>query len=195
MQKSFVTVLLLCSAVAAFAQGTVQFSNNALSRISAWPPAPPVMIPVTVSYNFGLFYGIGQSTSLTFLSSQLGVSSTVSAGVIANPADRRSPLNTVGIPGTTPGEADVWIQFKVWDSSFGTDWQAAINQGIFFHETQIVNVVPLGPATGPGVAIWQGATGTVTSQIQGFAMWIPEPSTFALAGLGAAALMIFRRRQ
>ena len=52
-----------------------------------------------------------------------------------------------------------------------------------------------GPATGPGVAIWQGPTGTVTSQIQAFVIWIPEPSTFALVGLGAPALMIFRRRQ
>ena len=194
MQKTFVTVLLLCSAAAAFAQGTVQFSNGVLTRISAWPPAPPVVIPLTDSYNFGLFYGIGQSTSLTFLSTQLGVNSTVNAGVIVNPTDHKSAMNTIGIPGTNPGEADVWIQFKVWDSSFGTDWQSARTTGIF-SETKIVNVPPLGPATGPGVAIWQGATGTVASQIQGFAIWIPEPSTFALAGLGAAALMIARRRK
>ena len=40
--------------------------------------------------------------------------------------------------------------------------------------------------------------GTVGSQIQGFGLnWyiVPEPSSFALAGLGAAALMIFRRRK
>ena len=72
MQKTFVTVLLLCSAAAAFAQGTVWFSNGALSRISMGPwGGPYVAIPVTESFNFGLFYGIGESTSLTFLSTQL----------------------------------------------------------------------------------------------------------------------------
>jgi len=32
------------------------------------------------------------------------------------------------------------------------------------------------------------------TRTDGFTVFVPEPSTFALAGLGAAALMIFRRR-
>jgi hypothetical protein len=38
-----------------------------------------------------------------------------------------------------------------------------------------------------------GPPGTSQQSI-GFVVYIPEPSTFALAGLGAAAMMIFRRR-
>ena len=193
MQKTFVTILLLGSAVATLAQGTVQFSNGALSRISLYPGGG---FPPSAYINFGLFYGIGESTSLTFLSSQLGVNSTYSAGVIVNPADRKSPLNTVGIPGTTPNETDVWIQFKGWDSSFGTDWLAASIEASYlgYGVSQIRNIAALGQPTGPGVQIWQGATGTDPTRIPAFAI-VPEPSTFALVGLGAAALMIVRQRK
>ena len=189
MQKTFVTILLLGSAVATLAQGTVQFSNGALSRISLYPGGG---FPPSAYINFGLFYGIGESTSLTFLSSQLGVNSTYSAGVIVNPADRKSPLNTVGIPGTSAGETDVWIQFKGWDASFGTDWQDGM-RGWPSGQSKIVNVAALGPTTGPGVAIWQGANGTVPTQIPAFT-FSPEPSTLALVGLGAVMLMFFHRR-
>lgn len=63
-----------------------------------------------------------------------------------------------------------------------------------------------GPASGSSV-IWQessniqdiggtppGPAGLSQNSI-GFTVFVPEPSTFALAGLGTAALMIFRRRK
>ena len=120
----------------------------------------------------------------------------MSAGIIVNPTDRKSPLNTVGIPGTTGNETDVWIQFKGWESSFGTDWQSAMIPGTWFGQSRIVNVASLGPPTGPGVAIWQGVSGTVTTQ--NLALVItrsPEPSPMTLFGLGVAAVLIFRRRE
>ena len=147
MRKTFVTVLLLCSAAAAFAQGTVQFSNGALSRVSMGPPGGPyVAIALTESFNFGLFHGIGESTSLTFLSTQMGMSSTANEGISANPTDRKTALNTVEIPGATPGETDVWIQVKGWDSSFGTDWVTALQQvTLWVGVSSIRNVGPPRP--------------------------------------------------
>ena len=191
MQKTFVIVLLLCSAVAAPGQGTVQFSNGAFSRIFIFPDI--LVVPTPQPWlNFGLFYGIGESTSPSLLP-QLGVNSTITAGVIANSSDGKSAMNTVQLPGTVPGETDVWIQVKGWDASFGTDWPAAITQGSWFGQTTIVNVGALGPTTGPGLNIWQGATGTDPTRIS-WLMIVPEPSTFALAGLGAVMLMLFHRR-
>lgn len=195
MKKTLMMVLLLCPAALAFAQGSVHFSNSTLSRISLITPmVPPYDIPLTPNINFGLFYGIGQSTSLTFLSSWIGVNSTSTAGIIVNPADRKTVMTTVALPGTSPGETDVWLQVKAWDTAFGTDWVEASLSGQWFGESQTRNVGALGPPTGPGVWIWQPATGTSPILIPAFVIGIPEPSMLALAGLGTAALFVFRRR-
>ena len=116
MQKPFMTALLLYSAVAASGQGTVYFSNNALSRVKMVdlgqlttnnvPTSPGGLI------NYGLFYGVGQSNTLTLLADTIGVNSTSSAGIIASPSDGTSLLTAVRIPGTTEGETDVWVQVE-----------------------------------------------------------------------------------
>jgi uncharacterized membrane protein (DUF485 family) len=215
MKKLLISSAATLFTVAALAQGTVIFSNSALyknslgdlgSAASTWIAVPAV----AGSINYGLFYGIGQSTSLTFLSSTLGVNSTLTPGVIASSADGTSSLNLVQIPGTSSlgGDANVWFQVKGWSASFGTDWAAAqvaaqTTHGDYFGQTAIVNAQPLGPQTGPPTPLWQSATGISPNKFAGgFAMFsfnggavTPEPSTMALAGLGMAAMLIFRRRK
>ena len=116
MKTILAATLVACSALVACGQGTVAFSNGTLYRISGgalnYSNLPPSIepAPTSLSLEYGLFYGIGESTSLTLLTSQFGVSSTTGNGLIANPADSVSPLTVVGIPGTTPGETDIWLQ-------------------------------------------------------------------------------------
>jgi len=196
MKKLLITGALLGAVTAALAQGTVQFSNNALARLSVTSGGTSAQIPLTASYNFGLFFGIGQSTSLQFLSTQLGVNSSSSLGIIANPADRKSSMTAIQLPGTVAGQTDVWIQIRGWESSYGSDWAAAKLEGSVYGESLIRNVGALGPSTGPGLNIWQSAAGTSQSAINAFALTVvPEPTTMALAGLGIASLLIFRRRK
>jgi hypothetical protein len=117
MQKTIVAILLLGSAVAAFVQGTVQFSNGAFNRVSYLAEAGVTTAPVPTTpglISYGLFYGIGESTSLTLLTSQFGANSTVTAGVIASPVDNPTPLYVVAIPGTYGNEADVYLQMAGW---------------------------------------------------------------------------------
>jgi hypothetical protein len=213
MRKTFVTMLLLGSAFAAFAQGTVYFSNNLFDKISSGdglnPPSTWTVVPATAGLlNFGLFYGIGatQPASLTFLGSVSGVNSTTTPGLIVNTSG--NPITALAIPGTTPGETDVWVQIAGWSASFGTDWVAALSaariwgSGNYFGETGVVNVAPaaggLGPVNGVGAMIWQIPTGTDPTKFAGgFAVLnpfiVPEPSTVALFGLGVAAVLIFCR--
>jgi len=55
--------------------------------------------------------------------------------------------------------------------------------------------IPLAPNGGPYNTIFGTGVGFIGSWNLNYYSAIPEPSTFALAGLGAAALMIFRRRK
>jgi hypothetical protein len=217
MKKLLITTSATLLTVAVFAQGTVIFSNGALNKISNGVAGSAsstwTVVPATAGlFNFGLFYGTGatQPGSLTFLGSVSGVNSAANAGLIVNTTGSGG-INALGIPGTTPGETDVWIQVAGWSHSFGTDWAAAqtaaaTTAGDYFGRSTVINVAAnaggLGPNIGPGAIIWQSASGTDPTRITGgFAMFTfggavtPEPSMMALAGLGMAAMLIFRRRK
>ena len=207
MKTILAATLIACSALAAFGQGTVSFSNGALYRISTGdpgivssPPANPV--PTSVTLEYGLFYGIGESTSLTLLTSQFGVSSSTGDGLIASPADSQTPLTLVSIPGTSPGETDVWLQMAAWSASFGTDYIAAHNAFLAFDyrvwwgQSKIANITAgLGPTTGPGAAIWTFSTNTSGTAIPAFVLvqLIPEPTLLALVALSTTMVMARRR--
>jgi len=192
MKKLLVTTAATLLAVAAFAQGTVYFSNGAFNKISLNDGTTTSLVPTTAGLiNYGLFYGTGATkpATLTFLGIA-GVNSTVSAGIIA--AADGSVVTALPITGTQPNDANVWVQIAGWSASAGTDWAAAP----YFGATAVVNAANLGPSTGPGAALWQTASGTDPKKFAGgfVISAVPEPTTMALAGLGLAALL-FRRRK
>ena len=91
------------------------------------------------------------------------------------------------IVGTSPGET-VQLYVIGWDRSFGTDpLVAALNFASVGWSSAIHYT--LGSTVAPGVPLSVAGIG-------GFGVHLtPEPSTFALAGLGAAAVLILRRRR
>jgi hypothetical protein len=205
MKKLLVTTAATLMTVAVFAQGTVYFSNGAFNKISSGASGSAsstwTLMPATAgALDFGLFYGTGttQPATLSFAGVS-GYNSTANAGVIANATG--GAITALPIPGTTPGETDVWIQIAGWSATFGTNWagaKASTTQGDYWGQSAVVNVGSLGPTTGPGAAIWQTATGTDPAKIAGgFAVFtnVPEPTTITLAGLGVAAMLILRRRK
>jgi hypothetical protein len=202
MKATLILILLLTSALATLGQGTVQFSNTSLSKLSTVEIlGTPAVVPTTPGLiQYGLFYGIGQSTSLTLLTSQFGVNNTVTDGLIANPVDGSSPMNVVPIPGTSGGDTDVWVQVLAWSASFGTDYvsahQAFLAEAgpVFWGQSHVVNLNGLGPTTGPGIAMWTSSTGTNPHVIQAFTIsFVPEPGVFALAGLAMVSLACRRK--
>jgi len=206
MKKLILSLTLVAAVATAYGQGNIAFSNGSFYRISTgaqdslastWVPATNAL----QSFSFGIWYGLGESTSLTFLTSQLGVNSTSSAGIIANPSDNKSALTAVPIPGSAVGQANVWLQIKGW--TYGMTPAAAEQavkdgvMGVYFGQTDIRNINPLTGSPSPGTAIWQLASGTSTRLFKAFTMFtvVPEPSIMALAGLGIASMLIFRRRK
>lgn len=189
MKKALLTLAVVGLTVASYAQGTVAFVNTATSAVKlVVPGTSTVSVPTTAGLiNYGLFWGT--SSDNLALAPALGANSTSNAGIIAGNASLTYVIN--GAQELTT----YWMQVKGWDASFGSDWQLASTKGNWFGQTDIRQVTTAANL-GPGTAIWQSATGTNPNRFYALQLTpVPEPTTFALAGLAGAALLIFRRRK
>ncbi len=205
MKKLLVTIAITASCVCAFAQGKVTFGNDSNHLITfstdtgmlksastadatglAGLAAPQVgsANPINLA-NFTAQLLAGTSAS------SLAPVSTVVAG-LAGLADGRlanTPVTLTGIPAGTPA----FFQVLVYETSAGS-YANALNK-YFAGQSPVFQVTPgsiVGPPIAsplaPGNSTWANGPITLTGLV-------PEPSTFALAGLGAAAMLIFRRRK
>jgi hypothetical protein len=202
MKKLILTLALVGVSAVAFGQGTVNIENDLhvvqlttdtsklLAADVAWAGQPiPVdlgtggFIPSGKSIVVGL-YGGTTSTSLSLLTT-LPLSADANSftdGVI-------SP-NGFTLPTGFPGGTAAFFSFAAWDGAFATPFLAAAN-GSYAGDSGVFTVTPSSGTTLPAsiqTASWTGGPVVLTAVV-------PEPSTFALAGLGAAALLIFRRRK
>lgn len=213
MKKLLLTAFALTAAVGVFAQGTVNFQN----RISATSLQTHVYLsPSTVNYSV-TGNGTGDypagTTSWTGYTALSG--SSYLAAIISAPSgtpDPKSPscwgnlvapFRTGAAAGYFLGgaatlgnvakdAASASLQVFAWDNTSGlyatpaaayTAWQnGLINAGF----SSVLTVSAIGGEfnTPPNL------TGLTSFNIY----LVPEPTTMALAGLGAAALLIFRRR-
>jgi len=89
-----------------------------------------------------------------------------------------SQLNAPDAPGYTGGNAQL-------QASMG-------GPGAFYGISGIASAIPLAAVAGPYASVW--GTSAIPSMSMNY-YTVPEPATFALAGLGAAALLILRRRK
>jgi hypothetical protein len=114
MRKTLTTILLIGSAVLAFAQGTINFQNSFLTPISLQLLNPdgshyrtPVAVPTTAGLvNYGVFYGTSAGSlglvPVTY-STPLIPNSTVTAGLVP------APTTAFTIPGSNPGETTWFV--------------------------------------------------------------------------------------
>jgi hypothetical protein len=195
MKKTLLTLALVAAtAIATYAQGTVQFNNNSLTRVT-WVDATGANRG-NVAVGTAVFFGLFVNGSLTPVSTpgttdRLGTISQTTPGVFAAPSGGLYP-----IPGHLPNET-VQLQVRGWSSSFGSDWQAASRTpGALFGATDVRPVV-LGQETAAAAVIWQLATQTAPDKFRPLVLFevVPEPSTIALAVLGLGSLLLFRRRK
>ena len=208
MKKLILTLTLVAAVVSAYGQGSVAFSNGTLSRHSIYSQYPIEGAPVWTTpglLKYGLWYGVGSASAVNTNAAPwiIGVNSTLYAGEIASSADGKTPLSNVPLgTETSVNQSDIWVQVIAWDARYD-DWQSAranpdpFGVIIFGAMTDVVNINSLGNPAILGVSIWQSATGTnprLLNPLQ-MTMVIPEPTTVALAGLGAVGLLVARRRR
>jgi hypothetical protein len=208
MKKLITTLAITAICVGAFAQGKVAFVNDSL-HVYYMDPNPlnlraadvglagtrtPLLgnLPSGVSLRADLYAGTS-AASLTL------VSSTTMSGAVLG----RQLTSNVTLP--IAGGIPQFFQVQIRDSLFATAALAEAGQSYFGYGTVFTTV----PGTGagynsiistiaPALSTW--ANGTYDLGTAGFGAIkvgaiVPEPTSMVLAGLGAASLLMFRRKQ
>lgn len=211
MKRNLLVGLLSVGIVAsAFSQGTVVFNNlNSAGGVKAPiygpDPANPAAslqgntatgIPVgTQVYPGALLQGTTYSAQLWAATganaaeaSLLGASNPTTDFRTGNAAGYVNQITST-LQGVAKDAAAATLQLRVWDNSGGvSSWDAAVARGGGYGKSTLFNVSAIGGDLNPAPLL----VGLTSFNINGA---VPEPSSFALAGLGAAALLIFRRRK
>jgi hypothetical protein len=211
MKKILVTTLVACALVSsALAQGTITFVSpigsvkytpDGTTAAVAFPAGNPAQVAGFGQLNIAAYY----NTAGTAISMS-GAYPNLTGWKLFSPILHQIAPLAGGVPGAvlTSGNdvaagANIQLEIVAWTGSFadftaaaaaGTGllaWSGDSRSGGGLGWTQAIGSLP----PGTPAAILTGA-----SAYNGLVLApIPEPSTFALAGLGAAALLIFRRRQ
>ena len=205
MKKILLTIALTAVCAGAFAQGKIAMANDSLHLAYFGPTVKGADAALA-----------GQKVTLaatpsgsTFLVDLFG---GTSAGTMSL---QQSTTFAAAIPGgwsrnfisaNLAGNTTYTFQVKIREASFATA-EAAQAGGGYYGFSQVFTMIPGGgipynsivnPNT-PAFSTW--AAGNVALPGGGFgaisveAIPVPEPSSMALAGIGAASLLMFRRRK
>jgi hypothetical protein len=181
MKKLILTTVLLAglsTSVSVYAQGTVFFDNTGGGLVYV---GADTSTPLAVDVNGQLLGGSPQ----TSIQTMVGVSGTaIDFGVFADPSGL-----SFQVPGTPVGTT-AQLEVKLWLNPAYPDYAAALAGGDAVADSGIFS----NPTGGDGTPAALGKTLTGMPEMHLLSN-VPEPTTFALLGLGAGALLLFRRRK
>jgi hypothetical protein len=223
MKKLLLTTAVLAIAVGATAQGTVQFKTRdtlATPAIFTQVFGPSVdntyrsgntaqNLPAGgQTYTGAPLTGTGWTAGLWSVSGSVIPAGTVTPyGVIDNSLVQATPTTTFRT-GTSAGSvalttatlanvavdaSSAVLQVRVWPSSFGS-WANAVSAFNLGDPLAAIGASPMFVVNGIGGLV------NTAPQMDGIVSFslvtaVPEPSSFVLAGMGLASLLIFRRRK
>lgn len=186
MKKSVVIAVLglaAASTTTAFGQGAINIGNYRGSYNPVlWDPSVPDVggARVNASHGVQLTLWYGEGTGVGALTSSLALTwNTVAQG---NGFVGYYDAITVTLPNWSPGDI---YSFQV-RASGDTQWGPVIGSSEVWQETSNIGNIGGEPPGPPGVS---------ANSIGLSVAIVPEPSSFALLGLGAAGLALLRRRQ
>lgn len=173
------STLLVGLAAGAFAQGFISLDN--IQNTGTSPSATTNGLfflgnALTHGDLNAAFYGGTDSANLSLIASFSGAAAA-GTGAFGDGTFLDPTGNSYAIPGST---STAFFRIEAW---MGTATSFA-NATIKGQSSVFANPVAVSPNTPPDFV-----------NMPAVIIAVPEPSTFALAGLGAAALLIFRRRK
>lgn len=202
------TMVLVGLTASVFAQGTIVYYNRVTGGASALVYGPESDPTISKTGNTAAGFPEGTQTYGGLPLAGTGFTASLWAGAAGTVMDALTLVpdsfkdfrtggfagainnsgGVIAIPGVGEG-ASAALQLRVWDNLGGTitSWQAAVDAGVLLGWSPVFDSPALG-----GLAPPPNMTG-----LESFNLYtvIPEPSTFVLAGLAAASLLIFRRRK
>jgi len=202
MKKILLTAICVSTInLSALAQGTFNFGNSASTQWLLYETNTQVLS--TNSGNLGGFLfelyvaPAGTSTDVGFIGTGIMATNVATAG-------RLNGGNGIAVPGAPPGGTGA-VLVRGWSSNLGPTYAAAFDAWNGFGRT----FGYLGTSAIASQFLWGGDAGsgpvsasTVFGSASGiqtgmtlFQFPTPEPSCVALTGLGAASLLIFRRKK
>jgi hypothetical protein len=180
----------MIAALPAFGQGRITFLNTATGTgITGGSPVTDVggAVRLTGATFWAQLYaapGANQAVgSLQAVGSPVNFRTGAGAGFV--PAGLVVTVPS-GAPGTT-----ATIQMRAWEGAAGSTYEAALAGGA---KTGFSNIVNVGPLGGPDPTGGPDFLDPFMLGVTGFSL-VPEPSTIALGLIGAAALLLRRRKQ
>jgi hypothetical protein len=190
--------LMLCAA-GAYAQGTIQYVNSVATAVTQQGAGVPAGYKVEILYQVD--NGGAAPAALTYANYSTAISGWSLAGVTSvfnTPASIQGVFSgtTQTLNGVAAG-ANAWLEIVAWNGGAST-LAAAVTTGTGTSATFFGNSTVWAEQTGnPG-----GSPAVPTPSITGAGQFagistqpVPEPTTIALGGLGAASLLLFRRRK
>jgi hypothetical protein len=197
MKKLLTLTALIGATTVSFAQGTVNFANTAATLISAGGVA--MGGSASNNFNFAVFLAPSTTAASSGLTAALTdpAFQTV-AGINANGTAVGRLVTKSGLDvGGSSGQIVDYV-VRGWSANAGANWAEALasfNNGVpmWIGSSTIGNDLTLGGGAIPATSLF----GAGANQVTGFNMVqvIPEPTSMVLAGLGAASLLLFRRRE
>jgi hypothetical protein len=209
MKKLLITLGVTLVCVGAFAQGKVSFAADTTHL--AYFTTSTGDLTTNIVAGRGVYGptitslgGVVMAADLWAGTSAGSLSKVTSITAWSTAAEGRWTTTSVILPNGMPGATTAWFQINIHDSTVGSAEEAWAQMNKYGGMSPVFSMIPgvttyvgLGNTTA-GASTW--AAGTFPMGTLGFGSievyaTVPEPGTFALAGLGAAVLMIFRRRK
>ena len=205
MKKPLFISTLMLAAIGSFAQGTISVGNGiTATRFPIYGPqvgseltqvvgnGPLSTPPGTNVYTGALLSGsrwriefwAGPSTATDFSGLTLITSTTFRTAANPNALPNGITTTIFGTIPNVPADGLAKLGVRVWDTQSGASYDLAAVRG----QSPSLS---LSAGLGGGLTTppnWVGQSFSLVSAV-------PEPSSMALAGIGAASLLIFRRRK